>query len=29
MMTTEGEERVRSECIYIQLIHGVDECSDE
>lgn len=29
MMTTEGEERDRTECIYIQLIHGLDECSDE
>ncbi len=29
IMTTEGEERDRAECIYIQLIHGLDECSDE
>lgn len=29
MMTTEGEERERVECVYIQLIHGLDECSDE
>lgn len=29
MMTTDGEERDRAECIYIQLIHGLDECSDE
>ena len=29
MMTAEGEERDRAECIYIQLIHGLDECSDE
>ena len=29
MMTTEGEERDRAECVYIQLIHGLDECSDE
>ena len=28
MMTTEGEERDRAECIYIQLIHGLDECED-
>ena len=28
MMTTEGEERDRAECIYIQLIHGLSECSD-
>ena len=29
MMTAEGEARARAECIYIQLIHGLDECSDE
>ena len=29
MMTTEGEEHERAECIYIQLLHGLDECSDE
>lgn len=29
MMTAEGEERDRAECIYIQLIHGLDKCSDE
>ena len=29
MMTTEFEERDRAECIYIQLIHGLSECSDE
>ena len=29
MMTTEGEERDRAECVYIHLIHGLDECSDE
>ncbi len=29
MMITEGEERDRYECIYIQLIHGLNECSDE
>ena len=29
MMTTEGEERDRAECVYIQLMHGLDECSDE
>jgi len=28
MMTTEGEERDRAECIYIQLTHGLSECSD-
>ena len=29
MMTAEGEERDRAECIYIQLLHGLSECSDE
>ena len=29
MMTTEGEERDRAECVYIQIIHGLEECSDE
>ena len=29
MMSTEGEERDRAECVYIQLTHGLDECSDE
>ena len=29
MMTAEGEERDRAECIYIQLIHGLSEYSDE
>lgn len=29
MMSTEGEERDRAECVYIQLIHGISECSDE
>ena len=29
MMTVEGEERERAECIYIQLLHGLSECSDE
>ena len=29
MMTTEGEEHERAECVYIQLIHGFDECSDD
>ena len=29
MMTTDGEERDRAECIYIQLTHGLSECSDE
>lgn len=29
MMTAEGEERDRAECVYIQLLHGLDECSDD
>ena len=29
MMTVEGEERDRAERVYIQLLHGLDECSDE
>ena len=29
MMTAEGEERDRAECLYIQLTHELDECSDE
>ena len=29
MMTVEGEERDRAECVYIQLLHGLNECSDE
>ena len=29
MMTAEGEERDRAECVYIQLIHGLDKRSDE
>lgn len=29
MMSTESEERERYECIYIQLLHGLGECSDE
>lgn len=29
MMTAEGEKRNRAECIYIQLTHGLSECSDE
>lgn len=28
MMSTEGEERDRAECVYIQLMHGLEECSD-
>jgi hypothetical protein len=29
MMTAEGEDRDRAECVYIQLLNGLDECSDE
>ena len=29
MMTAEGEERDRAECVYIQLLHGLNECSDD
>lgn len=29
MMYTDGEEHERAECVYIQLIHGLEECSDE
>ena len=29
MMTTDGEEHERAEWVYIQLLHGLDECSDE
>ena len=29
MMSTDGEERDRAECVFIQLLHGPDECSDE
>lgn len=29
MMITEGEEHERAECVYIQLLHGLGECSDE
>lgn len=29
MMSTDGEEHDRAECVYIQLTHGLDECSDE
>ena len=28
MMTAAGEERDLAECVYIQLMHGLDECSD-
>ena len=29
MMSTDGEEYERAECVYIQLLHGLDECCDE
>ena len=29
MMTAEGEEHDRAECVYIQLLHRLEECSDE
>lgn len=29
MMSTDGEEHERAECVYIQLLHGLSECSDE
>ena len=29
MMSTDGEEYDRAECVYIQLMHGLNECSDE
>ena len=29
MMTTDGEERERAECVYIQHTHGLSEGSDE
>ena len=29
MMSTDGEEHDRAECVYIQLMHGLDQCRDE
>ncbi len=29
MMTSDGEDHEHYECIYIQLIHGLECCSDE
>ena len=29
MMSTDGEEHDRAECVYNQLLHGLNECSDE
>lgn len=28
-MSAESEERDRAECVYIQLLHWLDECLDE
>lgn len=28
MMSSDGEEHERYECIYLQLIHGLDKCED-
>ncbi len=29
MMSTDGEKHDRAECVYIQLLHGLDECSEK
>lgn len=29
MITSDGEKRERAECVYIQLMNGLSECSDE
>ena len=29
MMSTDGEEHERAKCVFIQLLHGLDEYSDE
>lgn len=29
MMSTDGEEHERAECVYIQIMNGLDYCSDE
>ena len=29
MMALENEERDRAECVYIQILHGLSNCSDE
>lgn len=29
MMSTDGEEHERAECVYIQLINGLEICSDD
>jgi len=29
MMSTDDEKHDRAECVYIQLLHGLSECSDD
>lgn len=29
MMSTDGERHERSECVYIQILNGLDYCTDE
>ena len=29
MISTDGEEHERAECVFIQIMNGLDECSDE
>lgn len=29
MISTDGEEHDRAKCVYIQLMYGLDKCSDE
>ena len=29
MISTDGEEHERVKCVYIQLLHGLEKCSDE
>lgn len=29
MMSSDGEEHDRAECVFIQLLHGLSECLDE
>lgn len=29
MINTDGEEHERAECVFIQIMNGLDECSDE
>ena len=29
MMSTDGEDHDRAECVYIQLMHGLSKCCDE